>query len=82
MQCNVLGMTQNTAYGATHHIRSIATVPRPKAATDRSLTFFHKSFADYLKDYERSGFSPDITCEIRQIRVQCLLRINTAATGR
>lgn len=75
LQCNMLGMTQSTAYGATHHIHSIAFVPGPSEATRYRFKFFHKSFNDYLIDYHRSGFSPDIMSETRQLECQCVFRI-------
>jgi hypothetical protein len=73
--CNMLGMTENTAYGATHHIRAVAIVPGPDEAADGGLEFYHKSFRDYLRDFKRSGFSPDIESEGRQLMNQCVLRI-------
>jgi hypothetical protein len=57
LQCNLLGMTRNTAYGATHHIRSLARVPGPAEAANDRLEFFHKSFPDYLLDLDRSRSS-------------------------
>jgi hypothetical protein len=48
----MLRMTKNTAYSATHNIHTIAIVPRPDKAADTGLEFFHKSFPDYLRDYE------------------------------
>jgi hypothetical protein len=73
--CNILGMTENTAYGATHHIRAVATVPGPDEAAENFLKFFHKSFPDYLRDFKRSGFSPDIDSEAQRLVYQCTLRI-------
>jgi hypothetical protein len=73
--CNMLGMSANAAYGATHHIRAIAIVPAPADAAKDRLTFFHKSFPDYLRDFKRSGFSPDIESEAEQLVGQCGLRI-------
>src|SRR5262249_10850495 len=35
----------------------------------------HKSFVDFISDFARSGFSPDIKHEARQLYVQCTLRI-------
>lgn len=73
--CNMLGMTQNAAYGATHHIRSIAKIPGPDDAADNHFKFFHKSFPDYLRDFKRSGFSTNIESEAEQLVCQCVLRI-------
>jgi hypothetical protein len=73
--CNMLGMTENDAYGATHHIRSIAIVPEPAEAAKKPLGFFHKSFLDYLQDFERSGFSRNILFEAEQLRDQLAHRI-------
>jgi hypothetical protein len=68
-------MTENTAYGATHHIRAVVIVPGPNEAADKGLEFYHKSFPDYLQDFKRSGFSPDIESEGQQLIRQCALRI-------
>jgi hypothetical protein len=71
----MLGMTENTAYGATHHIRAVAIVPGPDEAGEKDLKFFHKSFPDYLQDFKRSGFSPDFDSEVQRLMCQCALRI-------
>lgn len=73
--CNLLGMSRSAAYGATHHIRSLARVPGPAEAANDSIEFFHKSFPDYLRDFDRSGFSPDIRAEIEELKDQITLRI-------
>jgi hypothetical protein len=73
--CNMLGITQDAAYGATHHIRAIAIIPEPHEALDDDLQFVHKSYLDYLRDFNRSGFSPDIKSEIMELRIKCMLRI-------
>jgi hypothetical protein len=72
---NILGISRNAAYGATHHIRSIAIVPGPSEAAEASLQFFHKSFLDYLRDFERSGFSQDFDSEAEQLMYLSALRI-------
>jgi hypothetical protein len=74
-ECNMLGMTENTAYGATHHIRAVAVIPGPDEVEFKDLEFYHKSFSDYLRDFKRSGFSPDIDSEAQQLMGQCGLRI-------
>lgn len=73
--CNLLGITQHAAYGATHYIRSIASVPGPTEAAEDGLEFFHKSFFDYLRDFDRSGFFLDILSECDQLFSRCTLRI-------
>lgn len=73
--CNMLRMARHTAYGATHHIHSIATIPGPAEASKSRLQLVHKSLEDYLKDYQRSGFSVDINSELQQLRAQCALRV-------
>jgi hypothetical protein len=80
-KCNMLGMTENIAYGATHHIRAVAIVPGPDDAAYTDVKFYHKSFADYLRDFKRSGFSPDIDSEAQQLMGQCALRILEEAPG-
>lgn len=73
--CNMLGMTQSTAYGATHHIRSVADIPEPTEAAERGFNFFHKSFADYLTDFKRSGFSQEVESLGNELRWQCAMRV-------
>jgi hypothetical protein len=74
-KCNMLGMTKNTAYGATHHIHAVAIVPGPDEVEYKDLEFYHNSFRDYLRDFTRSGFSPDIESEAQQLISQWVLRI-------
>ncbi|KAF7760578.1 hypothetical protein Agabi119p4_11254 [Agaricus bisporus var. burnettii] len=73
--CNMLGMAENVAYGATQLLSAIASVPGPAEAATHRLELFHKSFEDYLKDFDRSGFSLDINSELQQLRGQCALRV-------
>jgi hypothetical protein len=75
LKCNILGIAENTAYGATHHIRAVAIVPGPDEAAYQRPEFYHKSFPDYLRDFNRSGFSPDLDSETQQLMNQCALRI-------
>jgi hypothetical protein len=75
LKCNMLGLTENIAYGATHHIRAVAIVPGRDEATYENLEFYHKSFPDYLRDFKRSGFSLDIDSEAQQLMDQCIFRI-------
>jgi hypothetical protein len=73
--CNILGISQDAAYGATHHIRAVAIIPEPHEALSNDLKFFHKSYLDYLRNFNRSGFSPDIESEVMELRIKCALRI-------
>jgi hypothetical protein len=74
-QCNRLGLTENVAYGAVRHLHAVLKVPTPDEANDGHLTYFHKSFSDFLSDFNRSRFSPDIRNEVRQLMARCSLRI-------
>jgi hypothetical protein len=73
--CNWLGITADEAYAAVNHLRSILNVPRRDKAHEGNLIAFHKSFIDYMCDFSRSGFSPDILDEARQLSAQCIFRI-------
>jgi hypothetical protein len=47
-QSNRLGLTENAAYGAVRHLHAVVKVPEPDKADHEGLTFFHKSFYDFL----------------------------------
>ncbi|KAF7763848.1 hypothetical protein Agabi119p4_8385 [Agaricus bisporus var. burnettii] len=80
--CNWLGMTPDEAYAAINHLRAVLRVPKRDDAGRKRLEFFHKSFTDYVYDFRRSGFSPDIRNEARQLMAQCAFRIlNEAPDG-
>lgn len=73
--CNWLGMTKDAAYGATHHLRSVLNIPELDKAGVDALSSFHKSFIDYLADFDRSGFCSNINSEIGQLNSSCVCRI-------
>jgi hypothetical protein len=73
--CNWLGMTADEAYAAVNHLRSVLYVPRRHQPHKGKLEAFHKSFIDYISDFSRSGFSPDIRDEARRLTAQCTFRI-------
>jgi hypothetical protein len=75
VQCNLLGMTRDDAYGALHLLRSVLRVPLPPEGHREPLESFHKSFLDYLSDYSRSKFSSNIEQEFLALQVQFTLRI-------
>ncbi|KAF9443197.1 hypothetical protein P691DRAFT_809315 [Macrolepiota fuliginosa MF-IS2] len=73
--CNRLSMTQDVAYGAIHHLHSVLYIPGPNAAARREARVLHKSFSDYLHDFERSGIFPNHTSQREELEFQCALRI-------
>jgi hypothetical protein len=73
--CNWLGITCHDAYAAIRHLFSVLKVPRPDEAHKEDLHYFHKSFIDYIRDFNRSGFSPNIEQEAQQLKAQCAFRI-------
>lgn len=73
--CNLLAMTKDAAYGATHHLRSVLDVPEPDQATSKGIKCFHKSFFDYLEDYERSQFTTDLDDATQELHASCACRI-------
>ncbi|KAF9442903.1 hypothetical protein P691DRAFT_809759 [Macrolepiota fuliginosa MF-IS2] len=74
--CNWLGMTPAVAYGALHHLHSVFDIPSPEAAWDgKELRAFHKSFGDYVRDFERSGMFEDFDSEAVELDIESLTRI-------
>ncbi|EKM77158.1 hypothetical protein AGABI1DRAFT_130575 [Agaricus bisporus var. burnettii JB137-S8] len=51
----LFGVTQNVVYASLDKCRSTLKIPGWKVAHKNQLTFFHASFADYLKNSTRSG---------------------------
>jgi hypothetical protein len=75
VMCNSLHMTLDEAYAAVNHLRSVLYIPRRGKAHKEELKPFHKSFLDYISDFTRSGFSPDILRDARQFKAQCAFGI-------
>jgi hypothetical protein len=75
MQCNLLGLTEDAAYGAIRHLYSVVKVSEPDKADDEPIEFFHKSFKDYLYDFERSGFANYVYYDAGKLAGQISLRI-------
>ncbi|KAF7773465.1 hypothetical protein Agabi119p4_5632 [Agaricus bisporus var. burnettii] len=75
--CNRLGLSEAAAYGAVSYLHAVLKVPAPDNADGGDLEFFHKSFPDFLLDFERSGFSHYTKGDSDQLRPQCSLRIVT-----
>ncbi|KAF9442513.1 hypothetical protein P691DRAFT_474831 [Macrolepiota fuliginosa MF-IS2] len=74
--CNWLCMTPAVAYGALHHLHSVFDIPLPEAAcNNEKLRPFHKSFGDYVRDFERSGMFEDFDHEATELDIKCLTRI-------
>ncbi|KXN91413.1 hypothetical protein AN958_00675 [Leucoagaricus sp. SymC.cos] len=53
--CNLLRLDQNTFYTALHKLHSVLNIPAPEHAMDKPISFHHASFADFLRDTNRSG---------------------------
>ncbi|KAF7761250.1 hypothetical protein Agabi119p4_10659 [Agaricus bisporus var. burnettii] len=51
----LFGITRNAVYASLDKSRSILKLPDWKDAHKKPLTFYHASFADYLKESSRSG---------------------------
>jgi hypothetical protein len=75
MQCNLLGFTEDAAYGAIRHLYSVVKISEPEKADDEPIEFIHKSFKDYLYDFERSGFSKYVYSDSRELANEISLRI-------
>lgn len=74
-QCNALGLTDDVAYGAVRHLHAVMQVPSPDKADEEPLEYLHKSFSDFLFDFERSGFCQEVREEVEQLRAQSSTRI-------
>lgn len=75
LQCNRLGLTEDAAYSALCHLRAVMKVPEPDKADEERLEYYHKSFADFLFDVKRSGFSGNVEDEFKQLSSQISRRI-------
>jgi hypothetical protein len=62
-QCNALGLTEDKAYDAIRYLSAVIRIPEPDKADDGTLTYYHKSFEDFLFDFKRSGFSHNFMYE-------------------
>jgi hypothetical protein len=58
--CNWLGLSCDDAYAALCYLLSVLDVPERSNAHKKELRYFHKSFIDYISDFSRSRFSPDV----------------------
>jgi hypothetical protein len=73
--CNILGLTEDAAYCAIRHLYAVMKIPEPHEADNERLAYYHKSFPDFLGDFERSGHSDDFKAEGRQFCIHSSLRI-------
>ncbi|XP_006457562.1 hypothetical protein AGABI2DRAFT_79996 [Agaricus bisporus var. bisporus H97] len=75
LQCNLVGLNEGAAYGAVHHLHAVARIPEPDKADTEPLQYFHKSFEDFLFDFNRSGFSANFQHEAEQLQRRMSWRI-------
>jgi hypothetical protein len=75
LMCNLLGLTEDAAYGAIHQMYSVMKVPVLGKVDEHPLSYYHKSFQDYLCDFERSGFIHDFQVKAGELAVQISLRV-------
>lgn len=73
--CEWLGLTPDAAYGAVHRLHSVLNVPPPHRAAQAPITFYHKSFKDYLSNPGRSGTLSLTRIEEEQRNIQRALRL-------
>lgn len=52
---NLFGVSEAQFYTTLFRLHSVAVVPPPEKASSESVTFFHASFFDFLKNPKRSG---------------------------
>jgi hypothetical protein len=74
-QCNILGLTEDAAYGAIRHLHAVVKVPLPHQADDEGLTFCHKSFEDFLFDPLRSNFCCSSADDVVILKAQFSSRV-------
>jgi hypothetical protein len=72
--CNALELTEDDAYDAIGHLHAVMKISEPDKA-DAQLSYYHKSFGDFLSNFERSGFSHDFQLESSQLCDHISLRI-------
>jgi hypothetical protein len=75
LQCNLLGLTEAAAYGATRQVHSVTRIPKPDEADEKNFAYLHKSFKDYLCDFERSKLFQNINNDVQQLLAQTTLRV-------
>jgi hypothetical protein len=73
--CNALELTEEDAYDATCYLHAVLKIPDPGDADDVELSYYHKSFGDFLSDFERSGFAHDFDTESTQLHDRTSLKI-------
>jgi hypothetical protein len=73
-QCNALGLSEDDAYDAIRHLHAVMRIPDPDQADDE-LAYYHKSFDDFLHNFERSWFSHDFFMEAHELDNSTSLRI-------
>ncbi len=75
--CNQIGMAPNIALSSLHHLYSVLDLPSSfEAAARHTVTFQHKSFRDYLRDFGRSGMYSDLNQELVEFELQFIRRIH------
>ncbi|KAF5360387.1 hypothetical protein D9756_004588 [Leucocoprinus leucothites] len=60
-------------YSVMQRLHSVVDIPPPEDASNRSLTFYHKSFPDYLTSSHRSGKFFVSQDQARQCQLACSL---------
>jgi hypothetical protein len=75
-------MTAVAAYSALHHLHSVLLIPPVADAWFGKLEVRHKSFRDYLMDFERSGMFLNFENESLELYMRCAARIfNEVSNG-
>jgi hypothetical protein len=78
--CNALELTEDDAYDAISPLHAVMKFPGADNADDR-LSYYHKSFEDFLSDFGRSGFSRQFQLESSQCYEHAALKITEELQG-
>ncbi|KAF5357841.1 hypothetical protein D9756_001247 [Leucocoprinus leucothites] len=68
-----LRINQPRFYSIMQRLHSVVDIPPPEDASNRGLTFYHKSFPDYLTSLRRSGKYFVSEDQARQCQLACSL---------
>ncbi|KAF5357847.1 hypothetical protein D9756_001249 [Leucocoprinus leucothites] len=68
-----LRINQPRFYSIMQRLHSVVDIPPPEKASNRGLTFYHKSFPDYLTSLQRSGKYFVSKDQARQCQLACSL---------
>jgi hypothetical protein len=78
--CNAVELAEDDAYDAISYLYAVLKIPEPDQADDQ-LSYYHKSFGDFLSNFERSGFAHNFDTESSQLCDRTSLKILEEVQG-